>query len=198
MIREHSPSCSDHKMITVRIQRKDGKMSIRDRTQDFWRANFSFCKKLLGRTSCKTVIRGKVYRKATWKLKEIKNISWEFRNKASYCTEGHNILPKLRLAKQGVSYWTKMQKKSILELESRTGYKGGLQKHCVSTKYRPLQKAKVQLELRQVKNIKGKKKGSLKYSSSKWKLRKKMHICSWRKITKWQMIRKSLKYSMSF
>lgn len=49
LVREDTLSCSDHKMITVRIQRKGGKISIRHRTQDFRRANFSFCRELLGR-----------------------------------------------------------------------------------------------------------------------------------------------------
>lgn len=51
LIREDSLSCSNHEMITVRIQKKGGKISIRDRTQDFRRAGFSFYRALLGRIS---------------------------------------------------------------------------------------------------------------------------------------------------
>lgn len=100
LIREDTVSCSNHDMITVRTERIGGKISIRGRTHNFRRANSILYMELLGRISWKTAIKGKMSRTAIWFLKKI---SWEFRNKASYCIEDQKFFHRLRLAKQGVS-----------------------------------------------------------------------------------------------
>lgn len=100
LIREDAVCCSNHEMITVRMERTGGKINVRDRTHDFRRANSILYMELLGRISWKTAIKGKMSRTAIWFLKKI---SWDFRNKASYCIEDRKFFHRLRLAKQGVS-----------------------------------------------------------------------------------------------
>lgn len=65
LIRGDSLRCSNHEMITVRVIKKGGKISIRDRSQNFRKVIFSFYKELLGRISWKGVSKGRASRKAT-------------------------------------------------------------------------------------------------------------------------------------
>lgn len=51
LIREDTLSCGNHEMITVRTERRGGKINIRDKIQDFRRANSIFYKELLSRIS---------------------------------------------------------------------------------------------------------------------------------------------------
>lgn len=145
-------------MITARTERRGGKVNIRDKTQDFRKANSIFCKKLLGRISWKTTITGKVSRTAIDFYRKFID-SWGIK---------HLTVQKTKIFFIG-SGWLNREfpneqkcKTGVCENQSEGQDKGGLWKQCISTKVRPLQKAKVQL--REVKKTKGKMKGLYKHS----------------------------------
>lgn len=64
LIREDTLSCGNHRMITDRTERRGGKTNIRDKTQDFRKANSICYKELPGIVSWKITIQGKTSRTA--------------------------------------------------------------------------------------------------------------------------------------